>query len=937
MSYAANPNKSRKDSAESAEAEAKRKQKADRVRIRRLIITLGDDTKKKVAAQIRGLAGVLEDETELHAELLLETAVECVRNLPLKTGVMAAWVTRMAENQEEWASSVVERCLEEFRSALQGGQTMVAQLLLRFMVCLGNTGTVALSSVMTLLEEVIGLSTGVKASKGGDLGMYLSLAALPFMSRAAFGFMSERVDGLVATAEAYMASRDARWKQVIRPIGGEELPDRLEALVVAVKGMRQADWASQVVLHVPGFEPSLEGRTTCTAKLVALGISAEDLAKSRFKLQVPLVAARLLVGQAVDDGETLVDHDRWLLEDHVLLTFETFGRDVEECSKQVLAIPVMHPQFEAIVVEVVFSQLLRLPSPPMLPLFYSRLLEGLAGKQASMKEVIEKAFGALFSRASELDEECIDVLAEAFAYYLIGNAYEADWSPFTVDGLPAQAKRLARRALERLQRLSFHQNLLHRLPEAVHIYMPPEPLAASDLPVQKKPEFVRMVGLARIKEPDERTVFKYCKRLMKIETKQELCKEKDEARSGVALPVEVGPVAGAGADVLDMEDDDDAERGAGREGEGKRPAAPQDESHRKKRRLDEAGDGTAVGNEGGSPTVCPSADGAMPSLAGDGAGDGAAPSDSTAVPPAGDKAPPAGDTASPPAASPGTGAGDEDGKKSKVPLRVKEELRHEDSIRPSDKKPNAVIKTETKVETEADPLGEPPAEPWLLEDVAELLVTAVMQNGSKTPTHLSKMLDGHEKVLLKLRPTDEDEAHKYAKSLVRCIFAFWRASGQRLEITLGSLLQRGVITPNAIVEYALEDCVQSGESITVWNMINSVARKSLERLLAIQEELALGKRHDKTEVVDRCKEQLETAVKETTELFTLIFTGLVRNHQDLEEKDQALRHLTSQRVLAIGRKYHAFIKPLIKAAESRIPGVAHNPEIAAVFQSLRGL
>jgi len=120
-------------------------------------------------------------------------------------------------------------------------------------------------------------------------------------------------------------------------------------------------------------------------------------------------------------------------------------------------------------------------------------------------------------------------------------------------------------------------------------------------------------------------------------------------------------------------------------------------------------------------------------------------------------------------------------------------------------------------------------------------------------------------------------------------------------------------------------------------MIHSVVRKSLERSQSVREELAIAKKLDKTEVVERCRRQLDAAVQETAELFTVVFTGLVRNFQDFEEKDGSLRRAMLDCILVIGRRYHVFIKPLIDAAESRIPGVAHNPEIAAVFHSLRTL
>merc|ERR1712050_65464 len=99
----------------------------------------------------------------------------------------------------------------------------------------------------------------------------------------------------------------------------------------------------------------------------------------------------------------------------------------------------------------------------------------------------------------------------------------------------------------------------------------------------------------------------------------------------------------------------------------------------------------------------------------------------------------------------------------------------------------------------------------------------------------------------------------------------------------------------------------------------------------------MAKKLGKGDVLDTCKGELDAAIHETAELFTLLFTGLVRNYQDFEDTDPELRHVMLQRISVIGRKYHAFIKPLVDAAESRIPGVAHNPDVAAIFRSLSAL
>merc|ERR1719503_47808 len=116
-------------------------------------------------------------------------------------------------------------------------------------------------------------------------------------------------------------------------------------------------------------------------------------------------------------------------------------------------------------------------------------------------------------------------------------------------------------------------------------------------------------------------------------------------------------------------------------------------------------------------------------------------------------------------------------------------------------------------------------------------------------------------------------------------------------------------------------------------MTNSVARKSLKRSQSVRAELEVAKKLGQAEVVEKCKKQLDEAIHETSELFKLIFTSLVRNHQDFEGKDPLLGHITLQRVLMIGRRYGA----LIDAADSSIPGVAQSPEVAAIFQQLRAL
>lgn len=880
MSHAANPNKAKKSAAETAAAAAERQRKADRERIRRVIITVGDDN-KKVVGQIKGLVGALEDDVELHGDLMLETVLECAKNLPLKTGIYAAWVARMFDKHGAWVVSVISKALDEFRAAVRVGRLLPSQLLLRFFVCLGNVGLVPLSSTITLLQEVLSLSDGLRPSKGGDLGVFLTLASLPYMSPKAYEKVAEQVDSLVAGAGTYLKARDARWKPLIRLIKTQEPMDRLEAAAEALRSLKAAGWVAKSVFHVPGTtEPSIDG-PEAAPKLEPLAVTPEEIRKSKVRLQVPLNACRLVTTKLDGGVDTqLPDHDRWALEDYILTTIEAFSRDVDECAKQLLRFPLDHRDFEAVLAESVLSQLVRLPSPPFLPLFYCRLLQALVEKQESMLNAIELGYSGFFAHIPDLDEECLEVLAEAWAYHLMCRGYKADWSPFLGDNVPVQTQRFARRALERLMRLSFHQNLTHQLPKDVHVYVPPEPVPASGLPAQAKPEFPRMMGMVKIKEPDEKKVLKYCNRLLKLQPKEEQEDEepkapREEAKEDMASGKTPADEKGAAVSAPAQEEENEAEYGGEEDNETKEVQA--DEAKME----DNPGEGAAKRPAEGGEETLPEA------------------------------------------------------KRPRV--RVKEETKPEDDAGTGVKGPPAnATATDEKADEEA--FGSVPAEPWPLEAVVELFVMALLQHGSKTPTHMSRILDGHQQVFAKLQPNGEDEAHRYAKVIVRCIFEFWRLSGQRLEITLDTLVHRGVVTARAVVEHALAARTpQVCDWMSTWNMINSVARKSLERTQSVRAELAVAKKLEKADLLEKHRKQLDAAIQETAELFTLIFTDLVRSHQDFEDQDQLLRHITSQRVLMIGRKYHVFIKPLIEASESRIPGVAHNPEISAIFQSLRSL
>ena len=234
---------------------AVKKQDADRERIRRCIITLGDEN-RKVVAQIRAAVLSVED-VELHNELITTTVLDCAKCLPIKLGIYAAWCAKMAEKHPKWAVAMINKTMEDLATCVQAGHFVATQLLLRFLVFLANTGVLGVVAVSDLLLQVV-LSEG--QANAGDFAVFAALAQLPFFSSAAYSLGKERIQKLIAFGEKHRKATDAsNWKPALRIFKSQDSLDRLEELLHAVKKLSKESWSVQVVLHVPGFSPSTSG------------------------------------------------------------------------------------------------------------------------------------------------------------------------------------------------------------------------------------------------------------------------------------------------------------------------------------------------------------------------------------------------------------------------------------------------------------------------------------------------------------------------------------------------------------------------------------------------------------------------------------------------------------------------------------------------------
>eukprot|EP00916_Digyalum_oweni_P014198 GHVL01023270.1.p1 GENE.GHVL01023270.1~~GHVL01023270.1.p1 ORF type:complete len:779 (+),score=118.59 GHVL01023270.1:54-2390(+) len=503
-------------------------------KIKNLIVTAGDKGGAKLLPGVlKALQPAVMDQLNSNPSTVQSILIDCAMHLPTKVGVYGAFVGLLNTTSPSFVESLLETTVNRLVTCLRESSCCKSQQLLRFLVELSCSNVVEIESLLSVIDHLIRVACSLKPCNGGDLGTFVVLSALPWLSVEAHSQYESRVDAILDHAQEFMMAREVKYKAAVEPLHGEQpLPDRLESLFKAIVDMKTQKWQSRAVHRVaPLLSDSL---TDAVAhRLPSLSVGPEDMERTSF---IPGIVLQL-PGSVSDSESPLSSFDRWIVEDLILIIIDGFYVSLKECANQLLRIAVRSDQFEWILIEVIFSQLLKLTDSRQTPFFYVRLLQTIASLQHSCKPVIDRTFDFLAKRVVDLDEIAFDRLSEFLSYHLSTVRLEWEgWELWTKYRPPEQLQRFLKRTMERLQRLCFRGILITRLPGSLRSYMPPEPepshpykTSKSAATAEPPPELMDLTDLIVGKDSNPLKLRMYLQEMMELprakKKKEEILKD----------------------------------------------------------------------------------------------------------------------------------------------------------------------------------------------------------------------------------------------------------------------------------------------------------------------------------------------------------------------------------------------------------------------------
>uniref|UniRef100_A0A9J2PE73 Nuclear cap-binding protein subunit 1 n=1 Tax=Ascaris lumbricoides TaxID=6252 RepID=A0A9J2PE73_ASCLU len=464
-------------------------------RLRGLIATVCGAHTSSLESNLERLAHILTVEQDVFNERLLTLLPQCVCFLPDKMTVFSTLLGLLNKMNFSFGGEMLEKVLEKLELKLESDNYDHALRLIVFLANVVNSRVISVSSFIRFLEGIMetALEEGIPQVRS-DWFIYALLRCLPYVGRELYENDKDALDNILMQVAEYIAKRKKDYLKLLQvwSASPHEQEEYLDCLWAQISKLREDEWKEKHILH---YYVAFDGTLADAQQHNIRSFSAPHHSPGK-AYPLPTVVFRLFdYADCPEEGPLLPGAhsiERFLIEEDIRWIIEQNIWNRRECAMELLDYQKRHAvPINYMALEVIFSQLFRLPEPPTKPIFYGSLLIELCKVHpSSMPQVIAQAAELFYQRLDSMHFSAVDQLVDWFSYHMANFEYRWSWAEWDdcleLDDLSPKHF-FMREVLEKCVRLSYHQRIKHCLPESFHRVMPPVPSICCEFENEEEP------------------------------------------------------------------------------------------------------------------------------------------------------------------------------------------------------------------------------------------------------------------------------------------------------------------------------------------------------------------------------------------------------------------------------------------------------------------
>lgn len=473
-----NLNKRRKTSETSEEIEK---------RLESLICRVGEKSSSSLESNLEGLSVVLEADLPNFKPQILRILVLCSYQLPEKCTIYTTLVGLLNVRNYNCGGEFIEMMVRELKRLISANQYDDARHVVKFIADLVNCHMVTPESLFGLFENLFSVTKEEDVPQSRkDWYAYTILSSLPWVGALLQDQRSSELNQVLSSMHEYITRKRKKLHHSFLRVWSSDEPhpqeEYLECLWAQIVKLSDDNWAEELI---PRPYRAFDGILSSSLQHNIPTFSPPPHNDGVSSYPMPKVVFRMFDYTDCPEGPLIPGNhsiERWLIEEYLVQTIKTHRLDKKECATRLLAIPGKDKvPIGHMVIEVLFGELFRLPSPSYPDVFFtSEFIELCKLLPSALPQVLALASEMLFDRLDTMNYSCIDRFVNWFSHHLSNFQFRWSWDEWSdcLQEDPAQPKpKFIKEVLEKCLRLSYHQRICENVPESFGPLLPAEPIS----------------------------------------------------------------------------------------------------------------------------------------------------------------------------------------------------------------------------------------------------------------------------------------------------------------------------------------------------------------------------------------------------------------------------------------------------------------------------